>query len=456
MISLSEHAVRYLDSWLALRQRHLRVPGVQAAVLVGDEVVLSTAHGVADLATGSPMTPAHLFRIASHSKTFTATAVLQLVESGALRLDDPVGAHLTWLAERAPKLAGLTLRELLGHGGGLARDGQDAGFWLLTKPFPDERELCESLTDADAVLGANERFKYSNIGYTLLGQVIAAAAGEPYNDYVTTHIINRLGLVDTTPELDPKRLEDFATGHTAAAYHEQRFPIGHTDSRAMSSATGFCSTASEVCKYAAAHFTEDTRLLSERSKRLMQREEWRLRGEDTGYGLGFSVDEVAGRRLFGHSGGYPGYITRTVFDPVERLAVSVLTNAIDGPAAELATGLVKLIGMAQGEHRPELELYCGRFANVWGVVDINCLGGRLLALRPGAADPALLPTELAVESARTLRITEAGGYGAPGETLEFDFDGDRIRSITGMGGIVLHPLAEFAAGLGQQAEVTLP
>src|SRR3954463_2653595 len=83
-------AAPYLESWLDHQRRRARVPGVQAAVRVGDRLVLDTALGVAAGSTGEPLTPAPLFRIASHSKTFTATAVLQLVEAGRMRLDDPI------------------------------------------------------------------------------------------------------------------------------------------------------------------------------------------------------------------------------------------------------------------------------------------------------------------------------------------------------------------------------
>ena len=99
-------AASYLESWLDHQRRRARVPGVQAAVRVGERVVLSTALGVADADTGEPLTTGHLFRIASHSKTFTATAVLQLVEAGRMRLDDPIGHWVPAVRERVPELAG--------------------------------------------------------------------------------------------------------------------------------------------------------------------------------------------------------------------------------------------------------------------------------------------------------------------------------------------------------------
>lgn len=119
-------AVTYFDSWLEFRQRYSRVPGVQAAVLLRDELLLSSAYGHADVEAGDKLTPQHLFRIASHSKTFTATAVLQLAERGSLRLDDPAEHWLPFLTG-AP-LGTVTVRELLGHSAGVIRDGYDSNF----------------------------------------------------------------------------------------------------------------------------------------------------------------------------------------------------------------------------------------------------------------------------------------------------------------------------------------
>src|SRR5215471_984914 len=111
------------------------------------------------------MTPEHIFRVASHSKMFTATAILQLVEQGKLRLDDRAGAYLSWLD------SAVTLRQLLNHAGGVIRDGRDADFWRVEQPFPDVAALRALAPDA-GILPPNTTFKYSNVGFGLLGQVV--------------------------------------------------------------------------------------------------------------------------------------------------------------------------------------------------------------------------------------------------------------------------------------------
>ena len=331
----------YYDSWLAFQQRYLRVPGVQAAVLVDGEVVMSTAYGVADLASQTPLTTDHLFHVASHSKTFTATVVHQLVEAGRLRLDDTVGQWLPDLA--GTPVAGITVRALLAHGGGVIRDGNDGDFWALYRAFPDAAALLAIARDEGKVVPANERFKYSNVGYSLLGMVIEAVTGQSYAEVARAQVIERLGLTHTAPDHDAD-LGTYAIGHSAFAYADERVAVEHVATGAMAPATGFVSTAEDLVQYVAAHLPGDDRLLGDDAKRVMQRTEWRVDGPGpeplAEYTLGLMVSHVGKRRLLGHGGGWPGHITRTLLDTETGIAVSVLTNAIDGPAEVLAIGAV--------------------------------------------------------------------------------------------------------------------
>ena len=114
----------------------------------------------------------------------------------------------------------------------------------------------------------------------------------------------------------------------------------------MAAATGFSSTAGDVVRWAAAHFLGDERILPDDAKRAMQHTQWDVEASGE-YALGFQVADLGGRRVLGHGGGFPGFITHTWFDPVDRLAVSVLTNAIDGAAQTAATLAVRLVGLAQ-------------------------------------------------------------------------------------------------------------
>ena len=155
--------------------------------------------------------------------------------------------------------------------------------------------------------------------------------------------------------------------------------------------------------------------------------------------------------MLGHGGGFPGFITRTWFDPVDRLAVSVLTNAVDGPAPTLASGdpAPRRPGRRGRTATPPATStpYTGRFATLWGVIDVVALGGRLYALDPDARRPDRRRRQrLEVVDADTLRIAEAPGYGSPGERYVYDRDGDgAVRAVRGGSGTTALPDDVFTA-----------
>ncbi|WP_427887570.1 serine hydrolase domain-containing protein [Kribbella sp. GL6] len=439
-------ALAYYDSWLKYNQHYQRIPGVQVAVYAGDRVVFSAAYGHADVENDVPLTDRHLFRIASHSKTFTGTAILQLVEQGLVRLDDTAAQHVTELA--GTPIGERTVRELLAHAGGVTRDSQDADWWQLAIAFPDRDQLLAVLRDAEsAVIPENERFKYSNIGFGLLGLIIEAAGGTSYNEFVRTSIVDKLGVTGLGPELDPARLTEYAVGYSALAYADTRVPIEHVDTRALASATGFFGNAHDLVTYFSAHLPGDDRLLTDKSKREMQHPLWTTGSDEKArYGLGIAVTKVGDREVIGHGGGYPGHITRTLVDPEQRLIVAVLTNAIDGPASQLAEGLFRLLDLAGSKDRGDaagLERFTGRFANLWGITDVMLLGGRLYITDPSGPNPAEEPMPVEADG-DALRVTGGNGYSSYGESYKFTFGADgSVETVRGSSGLTLHPLDTY-------------
>src|SRR5919106_1805924 len=203
-------ALDYIPEWLAFQMRASERPGCVAAIAHRGRVVLERAWGTADLATGELLTPRHRFRIASHSKSFTAAGILKLREQGRLRLDDPVGQFVDGLH---PTAAHATVAQLLSHSAGLIRDGDDAGQFLDRRPFLGANDLVAALKDAPAI-EPNTRFKYSNLGYGLLGKVIEAIAGEPYASWIRREIVDAVGLGETEPDMPLADGTPFARGHT--------------------------------------------------------------------------------------------------------------------------------------------------------------------------------------------------------------------------------------------------
>jgi len=423
--------VRYLPRWIGYQVDQRRVPGAQVAVRLDDLTVFSQAFGHANLDTGEPLTTRHLFRIASHSKWFTATLVMRLVEAGTLRLDDTLGGLAPAYADT--ELSGVTLRELLSHQGGIIRDGVDTDFWQLDGQFHDAGSLLRLVRTHGKVFAANEHFKYTNIGFSLIGQILESVTGTPYNELVSREVCEPLGLTNTAPEYDDSRASEYAAGHSRARIPAtERTVLTHVDTRAMSPATGFCSTAEDLTAFGAVHFLGSGQLLSDGSRRRMQRRESIIEnGGQTGYyGLGTQIYDIGDRRVVGHSGGFPGHITRTYVDPEDRIVVSVLTNAVDGPADPIAVGIVKLINLAMSGRKSwqadsptdRLDSFVGRYDCLWGTTDIVRLGGRLVGIDPSVGDPASDVDEATVLDDMTLEGERRDSYGHSGEPLTFERD----------------------------------
>ncbi|QBR73504.1 serine hydrolase domain-containing protein [Microbacterium sediminis] len=445
LTTLREPIVRWIEGQALSRG----ATGVQVAVGYRGELVWEHAWGLANVETGEALTTDHLFRIASHSKTFTAVAIMQLVESGELRLDDRAAAHVPELA--GTPIGTATVRELLGHQAGTIRDSSDGDFWQHAFPFPDRAELLRILREEGRVFAANQHFKYSNIGYGLLGLIIEAVTGESYDAATRRLIVEPLGLSDTGSEYDPARAADYAAGHTARlAAGQPRAVIPHVDTRALASATGWYANARDLVRYGGAHVFGDETLLSDASKRVLQREESRFTPRDrpeARYGLGLDLSKIADREVVGHSGGYPGHITRTWIDPIDGLVVTVLTNDLDGLAGPLAAGVLQLITLATraadaGEKTPDELRFTGRFAGAWGAYDIVDLGGTLHALSLRAPDPFSGASRLVPRDGR-LVLEEEPSFAEAGEPVTVTRGADGAIESIRLGAMTAWPIDRF-------------
>jgi CubicO group peptidase (beta-lactamase class C family) len=433
-----------VDRWVDYRLWQTRTPGAQVAVGIGGAPLFSRAYGFADLESRTPMRLDHLFRIASHSKTFTATLVLQLVDEGRVGLDDPVGRHVP---ELDGEVADVRLRELLEHTGGLLRDSRDADFWLHRRPFPNREEVLALALEGGLKAAPGERFAYSNIGYGLLGLAIENVTGTSFAEAARAGITVPLGLADTAAEYLGERAGDYAAGYTGLHTGPRRRSLGHVVTGALAPATGFTSTATDLVTYFGAHALGDERLLSDRTKRLQQR---RANDADPaeasagGYGLGMVTESIDATTYVGHSGGYPGHITKTLLDPVTGLVISVLTNATDGPATPLARGIAQLLAEARDPHAERRTLSeatlsrTGRYADDWGVLDLAALNGRLRTLTLGGWAPLEGADELVEDGPDRLRISAGPGYGSVGEPVTFPEAGATARQMR-YGGMSMRP-----------------
>jgi CubicO group peptidase (beta-lactamase class C family) len=135
-------AIDYIPAWIDLQLRASGQPGCVVAIAFKDRILLEQAFGCADLSTGEKLTPRHRFRVASHSKSFTAAGVMKLREQGRLKLDDPVGDYV---GDLSPGIARATIGQVLSHSAGITRDGPDCGQYEGRRPYLSAREVLSDL-----------------------------------------------------------------------------------------------------------------------------------------------------------------------------------------------------------------------------------------------------------------------------------------------------------------------
>jgi D-alanyl-D-alanine carboxypeptidase len=433
-------AQRLYQAWLDGQMAYRNLPGAVVGVVHDQELIWSHALGHADLDRKVAMTPATQFRMASHSKLFTAVAIMQLREAGKVRLDDPVSQYLPWFKMR-PAEAGdppVRVEELLTHISGLPRE---AGPHWSGKEFPDAAGVRRYVERQQSALPPETRWKYSNLAYTLAGMIVEAVSGEPWAVYVEKHIFRPLGMADSSVDKDVPGL---AVGYGRRMPDGSRKRMPFVDARAMAPATGLTSTLGDMAKFVSLQFRKGpaggAQILSTASLREMHRVRVMETNWQRGYAIGFSVTREKDKVYVGHGGSYFGYKTHTLIQLDGKVGVIVLTNGDDSVPSDLAQHLMQTVGEAvakaaatspEPEWDPSWSRFSGLYRGDFGDVHVVELNRRLVTIDPTGKEPGPLNRLIPIGSGR-FRLDAPTGGGAIGEVVRFEEQGGRVtRMYTG-------------------------
>jgi CubicO group peptidase (beta-lactamase class C family) len=305
---------------IADAQAKKRVPSIAAAVVRDGEVVWSDAVGLADVEGGEAATPDHQYRVGSITKTFTAVAVMQQRAEGNLDLEATLDTYLA-----VPAHGTLTIRRMLAHASGLQREVPGDVWESLEFPRSTE-ELLGKLEEAELVLAPGERWHYSNLAYTLLGEVVAKLSGMPYEEYVEQRILEPLGLTRTSfSPVDPTAIAYSTEPYTDVVHRE---PMMVERTGGIAAAGQLWSTVGDLCRWAAFLAAPDPDVLDPSALDLMTSVQamadpyrWQL-----AWGVGLMLVRSGDQIYCGHDGGMPGYLANVLASRDERLGAAVLTN----------------------------------------------------------------------------------------------------------------------------------
>jgi D-alanyl-D-alanine carboxypeptidase len=436
-------ATRLFSAWMDGQIAYRGLPGIAVGVVSDQELVWSKGFGFADITAKRPMTPSTLFRMASHSKLFTATAIMQLREQGKLRLDDPVAKHLPWFTL---KPAGdddgvITIEQLLTHASGLPRE---AGDHWTTNNFPSTDEVRQLMSERQAALPPATRWKYSNLAYTIAGMVVEAVSGERWADYVSRHIYAPLGMTQSSVD---RNVQGLTVGYGRRMPDGTRAIIPFIDARGMGSATGITSNVEDMAKFVSAQFRRGRmggqQLLSTGALREMHRVRSVEENWQSGTGIGFAVTRFRDRTYVGHGGGYLGNTTQTMIQLDDKVAVIVLTNTNDSDPGAIARQLMSTVGFAVAKAAaakptvvawdPSWARFAGLYRGAWGDQEIVLLNDKLVLITPNGANVDE-PSQLEPLGNGRFRLMAKTGGGAVGEVVYFVEQAGRVsRLVVGDG-----------------------
>jgi CubicO group peptidase (beta-lactamase class C family) len=347
-VSAPEGLRRDLDRILGEAQA-ARLPSVAAAVVRRGELVWSGAVGVADAEAEREATPETQYRIGSITKTFTTVAVLQLREEGTLALDDPLERHLPEVGDGRP-----TLRTLLSHLSGLQRE--PVGEMWETLESPSVEQLLAQLPQAERVLEPYTRHHYSNLGFALLGEVVARRSGRPYREHVDERILRPLGLSRTT--WDPQ--EPYAQGYFVDPYANVLHREQHPDLAGVSSAGQLWSTTGDLCRWAAflAEGRDDVLPRAAVERLWFPHGMWDPDAWTLAWGIGLMLYRRGDRIFGGHGGAMAGHLAGVYVDRKSGIGAAALTNSsaaadMDGLAIRLAEAAIGALPEPPKPWRPQ-------------------------------------------------------------------------------------------------------
>lgn len=311
------------------------VPGISIAIAQNGRIVYSKGFGYADLENKVPFTALTVSRIGSVSKTFTALAVMKLVEQGKINLDDEVQTYVpTFPKKNAP----ITIRQLLCHQSGIRH--YKGNEFSSNQQFNDVESTLAIFKDDPLLHQPGEKFSYTTYGYSLLSRVVETASGESFPNYLQKHIIEPIELKHTYLDQPSRIIPLRARNYTKSAGK----PIENAPAVNQSNkwgGGGLLSTVEDLIKYASAYSSE--KLARRDTIKKMFTSQKTSDGKPTAYGLGWAIASDQGKPRVEHSGGSMGATAILTIYPEQNLIIAALVNCDHYGAPQFKNRIANLL-----------------------------------------------------------------------------------------------------------------
>jgi CubicO group peptidase (beta-lactamase class C family) len=379
--------VASIDAYIKDHMDEYQIPGLALSIVHDDEIVYAQGYGVAG-PEGTAITPQTPFVIGSTSKSFTALAIMQLVEAGQVELDATVQTYLPWFtmadAEAAKRI---TVRHLLTHSSGLSGPVSDKD---IINPDVSEAALethIRELADFNLLLTVGERYHYNNTNYDILGLIVQTVSGESFEAYVEGHIFSPLEMANSYTSKAEAEANGLAARHTYffgkprvladAAYSRRKLPSGY-----------LISSAGDLGHYLIAQLNEgryagrqaEVQILSPEYAALMHQPAVETNDEGISYAFGWRTNLVEGEPAIWHGGDSTSSHSNMAFAPTRGWGVAILINVAGLPQnAALNEPVNELFRISSGYEAGQIMPdFASTFYVLWGIAILSAVLNLLL------------------------------------------------------------------------------
>ena len=332
-----------VDRFLGDEVRKREIPGLALAVVMDGEVVYKGAIGVRKLGDPEVLTPEHVFHLASVSKTFVATAIMQLVEQGKLELSDTLVQHLPYFRLADDRYKTITIRQVLNHTSGMPN--VDEYQWGRGKNDVGAAERYVREMAPEKLLSApGEKWAYSDMAVDVLGDLIAKVSGVSFEDYIQVNILQPLKMTNSSfyyPDIDSRLRVSGHVGKPARVGDIYPYNRRHAPSSTLN------SSANDMIRWILVNLNrgelDGERLLSAQGVEILWTPTAEIGSHGSRMGLSWFLRVQDGRRMVYHLGGDTGFKSYLVLLPDDGIGILLASNWSGTGRTEIVAGVLKLL-----------------------------------------------------------------------------------------------------------------
>lgn len=332
------------------------LPGLAVGVVKDNEVIYARGFGYENVETQKPVTTKSVFHMASVSKPFVATAIMQLVEQGKMDLEAPVIKYLPYFKLAGGDYQKITIRQMLNHTSGTP----DVLDYEWDNPVYDEEALeryVKSITSEEMIFKPGEKHRYSNMAFDCLGDVIGKVSGLSFADYVKKNILNPTGMQESTFLMPASgELPDNWVSPHIHIVSSQAWD-GYPYNRMHGPSSTLHSNVEDMCKWALINLNKgaykNQKILKAASYDLLWKP-WFKVGKTTQVGLSWFLRDYKDEKLVGHSGGDTGFGTYFMMVPEKSIGIVVLCNQSPAPVGDINRAILDIMLGHEPESVPKL------------------------------------------------------------------------------------------------------